>query len=129
MFHLAKYFAEANKSELGVATSLCNIAQVGICTRATTAAAVGGAAGHQLLGGHLVAISQLVSVLVVGVAGARGVASRGCLFFAQRTGPGGLLPDLGMITRTSDHAGTRLGGPADVGDRLAAYLSSAGNAG
>jgi tetratricopeptide (TPR) repeat protein len=28
MFHLAKYFAEANKSELGVATSLCNIAQV-----------------------------------------------------------------------------------------------------
>jgi tetratricopeptide (TPR) repeat protein/DNA-binding SARP family transcriptional activator len=28
MFHLAKYFAEANRSELGVATSLCNIAQV-----------------------------------------------------------------------------------------------------
>jgi hypothetical protein len=50
------------------------------------------------------------AVLSVVVAGARGIASGGCLFFAQRTGPGGLLPNPSMITRTSDHDGTGLDG-------------------
>src|SRR6266702_4409573 len=56
-----------------------------------------------------------------GSRGATGVASRGCLFFAQRMGPGGLLPDPGMITWSGDHA------VADL-RMLAIDLSSAGSA-
>jgi hypothetical protein len=41
------------------------------------------------------------------------VASGGCLFFAERTGPGGLLPGSGMITCSSDHPAARW--PATAG--------------
>jgi hypothetical protein len=35
------------------------------------------------------------------------VASAGCIFFAERMGPGGLLPGSRMITRSSDHPARR----------------------
>jgi hypothetical protein len=79
------------------------------CVVVGRAERAGGLSGREgLSGGRRVAVRLGELVRAVGRAVVAGAWWRsragGCfVFFAQRTGPGGLIPDSGMITRSSDH--------------------------